>query len=42
MKRIIVALVALLAYLYVTKKDEVVALWRNLVDRFGRRDDDDE
>lgn len=32
----LVALVALLAYLYVTKKDELIALWQQLLSRFGK------
>ena len=32
----LVALVALLAYLYVTKKDELTALWQQLLSRFGK------
>ena len=32
----LVALAALLAYLYVTKKDELIALWQQLLSRFGK------
>lgn len=32
----LVALVALLAYLYVTKKNELIALWQQLLSRFGK------
>ena len=32
----LVALVALVAYLYVTKKDELIALWQQLISRFGK------
>ena len=38
----LVALVALLAYLYVTKRDDLIAIWQNLVSRFGRDKDDRE
>lgn len=38
----LVALVALLAYLYVTKKDDLIAIWQNLISRFGKDGDDRE